>query len=145
MAKDTFHETVKKALEKENWEITHDPFTVKLTKRKVFIDLGAEKLIIAEKEHRKIAVEIKSFISLLPLKDFYNALGQYQLYILALKHRFPDRVLYLAMPDESYELLRSDDLLAELIDELDLNYLIFNSKQKTITKWIPEIKSYKQF
>lgn len=141
MAKNTFHETVKKALEKENWKITHDPLTVKLTKRKVFIDLGAEKLIIAEKKHQKIAVEIKSFVSLSPLKDFYNALGQYQLYVLALKHRFPDRVLYLAMPDESYAILRSDDLLAELLDELDLNYLIFNSEQQIITQWIPEIKS----
>lgn len=44
MAKDIFHETVKKALDKEGWKITHDPLTVKLTKRKVFIDLGAEKL-----------------------------------------------------------------------------------------------------
>jgi len=114
--------------------------TVKLTKRKVFIDLGAEKLLIAEKEHQKIAVEVKSFVSLSPLKDFYNALGQYQLYTLALKHRFPDRVLYLAMPDESYALLRSDDLLAEFLDELNLNYLIFNSTQTVIKQWIPEIK-----
>ena len=92
-----FHETVRLALEKDNWKITHDPLTIKLSKRKIFIDLGAEKLLTAEKNNQKIAVEFKSFVGLSPLTDFYKALGQYQIYILALRNRYPDRVLYLAM------------------------------------------------
>ncbi len=58
MEKDIFHETVKTALIKEAWQITHEPLTIKLTKRKIFIDLGAEKLLVAEKDHKKIAVEV---------------------------------------------------------------------------------------
>ncbi len=81
MAKDIFHETVKNALAAEGWVITHDPLTLKLSKRKLFIDLGAERVIAAEKDNTKIAVEIKSFLGLSPLTDFYKALGQYQLYI----------------------------------------------------------------
>jgi hypothetical protein len=62
MAKDIFHDKVKAALIKDGWHITHDPLTVKLTKRNIFIDLGAEKVIAAERHGQKIAVEIKSFL-----------------------------------------------------------------------------------
>ena len=77
MAKDIFHEVLKIALEKEGWLITHHPFTINLSKRKIFIDLGAEKLLLADKDSTKIAVEIKSFVGLSPLTDFYKAFGQY--------------------------------------------------------------------
>jgi XisH protein len=136
MAKDIFHDTVKIALQNEGWQITHDPLTIKLSKRKIFIDLAAEKLLIAEKENFKIAVEVKSFVGLSPLNDFYNALGQYQLYILALKHKYPDWILYLAMPNESYQILKSDDLLAEFLEELKLKYIIFEPETQKILQWI---------
>jgi hypothetical protein len=62
-AKDFFHNAVRLALEKDNWLITHDPLSFELTEKvKVRIDLGAEKLITAEKDNQKIAVEVKSFI-----------------------------------------------------------------------------------
>ncbi len=96
MAKDIFHNTLRTALEKDGWLITHDPLTINLSKRRIFIDLGAEKLLFADKDHIKIAVEVKSFLGLSILNDFYKALGQYQLYLLALKHQYPDRILYLA-------------------------------------------------
>ena len=136
MAKDIFHETVKTALQNDGWLITHDPLTIKLSKRKIFIDLAAEKLLIAEKENMKIAVEIKSFVGLSPLNDFYNALGQYQLYILALRNKYPDWILYLAMPNESYEILKSDDLLAEFLEELKIRYIIFEPQTQKIVQWI---------
>lgn len=136
MAKDIFHETVKQALQQEGWQITHDPLTIPLSKRNIFIDLGAEKLLGAERDNVKIAVEIKSFVGLSPITDFYKALGQYQIYILALKHKYPERILYLAMPKESYELLQTDDLLAEFLQELSLKYLIFEPETQQIVQWI---------
>ena len=48
-AKDAYHDVVRTALEKENWQITHDPYKVVLGRRKGFIDLAAEKLVAAEK------------------------------------------------------------------------------------------------
>ncbi len=137
MAKDIFHETVKSALQSDGWTITPDPLTLKLSKRNLFIDLGAEKIIAAERGQEKIAIEIKSFVGLSPLTDFYKALGQYQLYILALKRLFPDTVLYLAMPQESYGYLMQDDLLADFLEELSLKYIIFSPETKQIVQWIP--------
>jgi hypothetical protein len=136
MAKDIFHELVKQALEAENWTITHDPLTIKLSKRNLFIDLGAEKIIAAVRNHQKIAVEIKSFVGPSPMIDFYKALGQYQLYTLALKRQLPDTILYLAIPQESYESLLRDDLFAEFLTQLSLKFIIFDPDTKQIVQWI---------
>ncbi|TAE00601.1 MAG: fatty-acid oxidation protein subunit alpha [Bacteroidetes bacterium] len=136
MAKDIFHELVKNALQKNGWQITHDPLTLKLSKRNIFIDLGAEKILLAEKNSQKIAVEIKSFVGFSVLTDFYHALGQYQLYSLALANDYPDWILYLAIPKETYKILKSDDLLSELLDKLQIQYLIFDSENKDVLQWI---------
>jgi hypothetical protein len=56
MAKDKYHEQVKAALINDGWAITHDPLTIAIGRRKGFIDLGAEKTIIAaERDEEKIA------------------------------------------------------------------------------------------
>ena len=47
----------------------------------LYVDLGAEKLIAAEKENQKIAVEIKSFIGNSQVADLEQALGKYILYL----------------------------------------------------------------
>lgn len=72
-AKDIFHEAVKQALQKEGWIVTDDPLMVKFGKDKVLIDLGAEKIIAAEKKGEQIAVEIKSFLSESELFDYHTA------------------------------------------------------------------------
>ncbi|MGK7919083.1 MAG: element excision factor XisH family protein, partial [Trichodesmium sp.] len=60
MAKDIFHQQVKNALIKDGWNITHDPFTIRISEAvKLHIDLAAENAIAAEKGSEKIAVEIK--------------------------------------------------------------------------------------
>ena len=61
MARDKFHQEVRNALENEGWKITDDPLYLKVGKIPIHIDLGAEKLIGAEKAGEKIAVEVKTF------------------------------------------------------------------------------------
>ncbi|MBD2162592.1 hypothetical protein H6F46_18040 [Limnothrix sp. FACHB-1083] len=80
MAKDIYHNTVRVALEKDGWVITDDPLVLQIGKRSTYIDLGAEKLLTADKAGKQIAVEIKSFLSRSPVKDLEAALGQYVLY-----------------------------------------------------------------
>jgi len=93
MAKDIYHDTVRTALEKDGWTITDDPLTLKVGRRSTYIDLGAEKLIAAEKEDQRIAVEVKSFISPSLVKDLEQALGQYIMYGQVLKQQNADRLL----------------------------------------------------
>jgi hypothetical protein len=79
-AYDTFHEAVKRGLIKEGWTITDDPLMIEFGVLDVYIDLAAERLIAAERENQRIAVEIKSFLGPSLLTNFHTALGQFLVY-----------------------------------------------------------------
>ena len=51
-AKDIYHNNVRTALEKDGWTITKDPLPLKIGKRTLSVDLGAEKLFAAHKQGR---------------------------------------------------------------------------------------------
>ena len=68
----------------------------------LFVDLGVEKMIAAQKDNRRIAVEIKSFLGASLISEFHTALGQLMSYRLALKQKDPQRALYLAVPLDVY-------------------------------------------
>src|ERR1041384_7328354 len=97
-ALDQYHQAVKSALIKDGWTITADPLTLRVGADRIHIDIAAERVLIAEKGARKIAVEIKSFTGPSKISDLEEALGQYVLYRMALKRTEPDRELYLAVP-----------------------------------------------
>ena len=61
-AKDVYHDVCILALEKDGWKITHDPLTLAYRKTEVFVDLAAERVVAAEREGERIAVEVKSFL-----------------------------------------------------------------------------------
>jgi hypothetical protein len=61
--RDIFHEQVKQALIKDGWIITDDPLTIPFGNSEVYIDLGAEHLLAAEKGARRIAVEVVQWIN----------------------------------------------------------------------------------
>jgi hypothetical protein len=74
MARDVFHNNVKEALIKAGWKITADPLTFKIGTVQIQIDLGAERLIAAERETEKIAIEIKTFGSASFITALYEAM-----------------------------------------------------------------------
>lgn len=119
-AKDKFHSQVREALEREGWVITHDPYYMQIGRKRSLIDLAAEMPIAAEKEGRKIAVEIKSFLGKSELDELENALGQYGVYHSVLRRREPERQLYLALPKKLRELL---------FDERDFQNICWTSRQ----------------
>jgi hypothetical protein len=136
-AKDIFHELVKLALINENWQITHDPYKIIMGRRRGYIDLGAEREIIAaEKANQKIAIEIKSFVGNSDLDDFEDALGQFLLYWKALKINDPERVLYLAVPVGFYERFFDDTFFMDVARSFDVKMLVFNEIEPEIKQWI---------
>jgi hypothetical protein len=96
-AKDIYHDTVKNALIKDGWTITHDPFTLEFKSVHLFADLAAEKAIDVEQVERAIVVEIKTFNSLSLITELEKAIGQYNIYRLFLKLNNNDRKLFLAI------------------------------------------------
>lgn len=91
-AKDIYHDVVKQALKDEGWEITADPLRIQFLGVELRIDLGAERVIAADRNGEKIAVEIKSFLRSSAITDFHEALGQYIDYREGLTHIEPDRL-----------------------------------------------------
>ena len=134
-AKDIFHNTVKSALQKEGWMITHDPFFLRVEGVEMLIDLGAEKLIAAIKQDKKIAVEIKSFIGPSNISEFHTALGQFLNYQQALEGYEPDRILYLAIPLDTYETFFALRFIQTAIHRHQLKLIIYEPEQEVIIKW----------
>jgi hypothetical protein len=136
-AKDLYHEIVRTALEKDGWQITADPLILTFTpKRQLRIDLGAEKLIGAERDDQYIAVEVKTFLAPSNLSEFHAALGQFLNYRLALKIRQPDRKLFLAIPQEIYQDFFLEEFTQLSIAEYQLKLIIFHVGNQEIVQWI---------
>lgn len=137
MAKDVVHEAVKNALIKNEWLITHDPYTLDFGGVNIAVDLGAEKLIAATKDNQKIAVEIKSFLpQAADISEFNTALGQFINYRAILKRKDSDRVLYLAVPDFAYNTFFSLEFPQIMIQENNLKLIIIEPEEEVIVKWI---------
>lgn len=135
MARDFFHEAVKIALEKDNWIITNDPFSFRYGETSFEIDLGAERLIAAERENTRIAIEIKSFTQRSASNEFHTALGQYLAYHHALSHFEPTRVLFLAVPIDAYNGFFQRPFAQEMIALHKLRLIVYNPVEEVIEAW----------
>lgn len=136
-AKDLYHNVVKAALEKDGWAITHDPLRLQWGSRDLYVDLGAEELLAAEKGLRKIAVEIKSFVSASPVTDLENALGQYILYYDIVARLESDRSLYLAIRQAVFLDLFEEPIGKLLLENNRMSLIVFDPQREVIVKWLP--------
>ncbi|MEB3278411.1 MAG: XisH family protein [Lyngbya sp.] len=136
-AKDLYHDTVKNTLIKDGWRITSDPYILSIGKTDLFVDLGADKLLSAEKGERKIAVEIKSFIGRSRINDLEKALGQYILYYDIIEDFEPERLLYLAITEDVFDALFTQPIGKILLRKKRLNLMVFDRTKEVICQWIP--------
>lgn len=134
-AKDAFHDAVKSGLQKEGWVITHDPLFLRVGGVEMYVDLAAEKLIAAEKNGQKIAVEIKSFLATSNISEFHTAVGQFLNYRLALEEEEPERKLYLAVPQDIYRSFFSLPFIERVIRRYQLDIIVYNPDGEAIVQW----------
>ncbi|NJO72567.1 MAG: fatty-acid oxidation protein subunit alpha [Leptolyngbyaceae cyanobacterium RM1_406_9] len=136
MARDRFHKVVKAALVKDGWTVTHDPLQIKVGGVDMEIDLGAESLLAAERAGEKIAVEVKSFLtSASAISEFHTALGQFINYRGALRREEPDRVLYLAVPNLTYNSFFQLDFPASMLEENAVKLIVYDIELEQIVQW----------
>jgi hypothetical protein len=135
-AKDAFHDQVKNALLKDGWAVTDDPLRLDWDDSPLYIDLGAERLLLAEKGEEKIAVEIKSFLSKSEIEDLKNAIGQFVLYRAALEEQEPERKLFLAVRETVYQGLFTAPKTKALCQRERINFLVFNPLTEEVVTWI---------
>lgn len=136
MAKDIYHQVVKQALIKEGWAVTDDPLTLlSRVEGGLVTDLGAEKIITAEKGLTKIAIEVKSFLNPSIIHDFLHATGQYKGYETVLKWKKIDRIMFLAMPQFIFDRLIMYEFVQEMIKDMDIKIILFDEQQNIIVSW----------
>ena len=100
--KDTFHNIVRCALEKDGWTITHDPL----------------------------------YIELPDFSEFHMAVGQFMNYRFTLRKVEPDRILYLAVPLETYETFFQKETIRQMCQEYRLKLVVYDTTLEEITQWI---------
>jgi len=133
---DAYHSSVRKALEKDGWTVTHDPFTIRLEDVKFYVDLAAEKMIEADGETRKVAIEIKVFGGLSFLNEFEKAVGQYLIYKQFLGELFPERILFLAVSNDVFEESFALPSIKAVVAKQEIKLLIFNHEIEELIKWV---------
>ncbi|MFO0759830.1 MAG: element excision factor XisH family protein [Byssovorax sp.] len=136
-ARDRDHEHVRRVLVRDGWTITHDPLRLRWGTRDLYVDLGAERLLAAEKGAQKIAVEIKGFTGPSVVDDLEKAIGQFAVYHDVLETLEPDRVLYLAVSETVYENAFEDPLGQLLLAKRRVKLLIYSDETEVIRQWTP--------
>ncbi len=134
-ALDLFHNAAKQALIKDGWTITHDPLHLRWGRKDMYVDLGAKKLIIAERSEQKIAVEVKSFTGESEMQAFRDAIGQFAIYRSVLRRTYPDYLLYLAIRDVVYTSFFEEPIGQILIEDENLKLIIFDAEKEVISQW----------
>jgi hypothetical protein len=135
--RDIYHSQVVQALTTDGWTITDDPLHLSYGGRNLYIDLGAQLPLGAEKNGRKIAVEIKTFLGASDIHELELSLGQYRLYYHILAEIQPDRRLYLAVPTFGYEGIFKEPVGQLVIQRDNIKLIVFDESQKRIIQWIP--------
>jgi len=134
--RDDLHFPLRRTLEKDGWKITSDPLILVLGQTLLKADLGAEKLFTAEKEGRKIAVEIKDFDASSVISELEKTMGQLQLYQWALEEQEPERQLFLAISQTVYVKHFQKQIFQIAIQRNKINLLIYAPDQEVIIQWI---------
>lgn len=135
-ARDIFHDAVKQALITDGWTITDDPLVLRIGNVDLYIDLGAEKLIAAQKAGLRIAVEVKSFLGTSVVSEFHTALGQFLNYRFALQQKQPDRILFLAVPLDIYNSFFTVGLAQGVVAQYQVKLLVYHPETQEVQQWI---------
>ena len=102
-AKDIYHNAVRFALIKYNWQTLAENYALEYGGYRLYVDIAAEKTIVASKHGHKILVEFKSFLGRSFINDLENAVGHYIIYRDILRETQSDFNLYLAVSQGTYK------------------------------------------
>lgn len=135
-AHDSIHDPVVRALQKDGWTVTHDPLTLEFGDLYLFVDVGAERALAAERGSERIAVEVKSFTNKSKVADLQQAVGQYAVYRSVLRRVEPGRTLYLAVPSEAYNGVFSSQVGEAVRADFGVQLVVVDVAAEEVISWI---------
>jgi hypothetical protein len=134
---DLYHDLVKNALRQDGWRITHNVLPLKVGPEIGAEALWATQLLAADKDERKIAVAVNSFVGRSDPADLAQVLGQLALCRPRLHAMEPDRVLYLAVRHATYNACFTGLDGTRLLARQHMQLIVFDPRTEAIVYWIP--------
>jgi hypothetical protein len=135
-AKDRLHDTVIHALIKDGWTIVEEQYSLRLSsKRRLWIDIYAAKA----SERLAVLIEVKGFEDRAsPIDYLADSAGKYVLYQTALEYLNRNIPLYLAVSEQGYNGILSEEVGQKIIQKLNMHLMVFNPQREEILQWIPK-------
>jgi hypothetical protein len=130
-AKDKYHDTVVRALEKEGWVVTSQ-YEIVIGERRLWIDIRAAK----ESERIAILIEVKGFEGKGSQVEYLtSAVGQYVVYRAIIESSEGPLPLYLAVPLQAYEGIFAEPLGQLVVQNLNIVMIVFDPEHEEIVVW----------
>lgn len=148
--RDAGHAAVKRALVKNGWRITADPYIIAFDEFSLFVDLGAAKrfaeadpgqFIALQRSDTRIVVEIKEFRGKSVMTDLERAVGQYVLYRIALRRNNLEHEVYLAITTTVYDDLFTKPAGIAVIEDVPMKLIVVDPHTQEIVRWIPPVST----
>lgn len=71
-----------------------------------------------------------------PVQDMHEALGKYEMYELALELQESNRLLYLAIPERTFNSFFQRPFIQELIRRKQMKLIVYLTNKEAIDQWI---------
>jgi hypothetical protein len=131
-AKDRLHDTVKRALVKDGWKVVDEQVRLNIGARRLWIDLYA----IKEDLNLACLVEVKGFQNVPSLVDeMAKTIGQYFIYQVVLSEKSIPLPIYVAVPDEAFQGILSEEIGLLIREALGIKLLVFDPITERVIKW----------
>lgn len=130
--KDLYHEVVIQALKKSGWMVAQEQTTLRIGKRRLWIDV----LALHFTNDNPILVEIKVFERIRSYVDYLSAsCGQYGLYKGILKEQGIHIPLYMAIPVSAFNGIFKEAIGQVAIRQFDIQFIVFDPEKAEIITW----------
>jgi len=134
---DLYHDVVRDALRKDGWRITHTALQLKARAESNAGALWEGPWLIADKDERKVAVAVSSFVGRSNLADITQTWGQLGLSRPQLHAMDSDRVVYLAVRQATYSACFGGTEGDLLLEKGHIQLVVFDPRSEVIVQWVP--------
>ena len=134
---DLYYDLVKNALRQDGWRITHNVLPLKVGADIGAGELWATQLLAADKDERKIAVAVNSFVGHSDPADLTQVLGRLALSRPRLHATEADSVLYLAVRYATYSACFAGLDGSRLLERQHMQLIVFDPRTEAIVHWLP--------
>jgi len=133
---DLYHDVVRDALRKDGWRITHTALQLKARAESRTRELWEGPWLIADKDERKVAVAVSSFVGRSNLADLTQMWGQLELSRPQLHTMDSDRVVYMAVRQATYLACFGGTEGDLLLEKEHMQLIVFDPRAEAIVQWV---------